>query len=281
MLKVLKPGFYTTLQDRGRFNYRNKGVPVSGCMDLLALEQLNLLLENEKDSAVLELTMTGPSLLFEAPTYMAITGADMTPMLNETPIVNHKVYQVNAGDTLSFGKLNSGFRSYLAVKGGFLAEPILGSMSQYVPLTEKPCIAKGDAIGYASLGEFTPKISEMKPDNYVHQETIHVHKGPEFHLLSETQIDELLERTFTIAKENNRMAYQIEGHMEGHSFSMLTSATLPGTVQFTPTGKLIILMRDGQTTGGYPRILQLTKEAICSLAQKKTGDPIRFELSYS
>jgi len=60
--------------------------------------------------------------------------------------------------------------------------------------------------------------------------------------------------------------------------SMLTSATLPGTVQYTPSGKLLILMRDAQTTGGYPRILQLTNDATARLAQKKTGDRFRFRL---
>ena len=74
------------------------------------------------------------------------------------------------------------------------------------------------------------------------------------------------------------MAYQLDETIDGHSISMLTSATLPGTVQFTPSGKLIILMKDGQTTGGYPRILQLTDKAISILAQKKSGDHFSFKL---
>ncbi|WP_367183352.1 hypothetical protein [uncultured Aquimarina sp.] len=60
--------------------------------------------------------------------------------------------------------------------------------------------------------------------------------------------------------------------------SMLTSPVLPGTVQLTPSGKLIILMKYCQTTGGYPRVLQLTKDAINNIAQKRTGGQIRFEL---
>ena len=74
------------------------------------------------------------------------------------------------------------------------------------------------------------------------------------------------------------MAYQLNESISGHKVSMLTSATLPGTVQFTPNGKLIILMKDGQTTGGYPRILQLTDKAISVLAQKKAGDLVLFKL---
>jgi allophanate hydrolase subunit 2 len=59
----------------------------------------------------------------------------------------------------------------------------------------------------------------------------------------------------------------------------LTSATLPGTVQLTPSGKLIVLMKDGQTTGGYPRILQLSDKSISILAQKKFGDNASFKLA--
>jgi len=81
-----------------------------------------------------------------------------------------------------------------------------------------------------------------------------------------------------VAKENNRMAYQLNEVLAGHDVSMLTSATLPGTVQLTPAGKLIVLMRDGQTTGGYPRILQLSNKAIAILGQKREGAVISFKL---
>jgi allophanate hydrolase subunit 2 len=60
--------------------------------------------------------------------------------------------------------------------------------------------------------------------------------------------------------------------------SILTSAVLPGTVQLTPSGKLIILMRDCQVTGGYPRVLQVSEESINRLSQKITGDKIQFVL---
>ena len=74
------------------------------------------------------------------------------------------------------------------------------------------------------------------------------------------------------------MAYQLEEYLSAKSHPMLTSATLPGTVQLTPAGKIIILMRDGQTTGGYPRIMQLTQNSIDLLAQKKFGDKVEFTL---
>ena len=96
--------------------------------------------------------------------------------------------------------------------------------------------------------------------------------------LDDKQLAQLFTKEFTVSKDNNRMAYQLTEGIEGNSATMLTSATQPGTVQLTPSGKLIILMKDGQTTGGYPRILQLTDEAICVLSQKKTSDILNFKL---
>ncbi|MEO0902098.1 MAG: allophanate hydrolase subunit 2 family protein, partial [Bacteroidota bacterium] len=162
MLKFLKSGFYTTLQDFGRFGYRDIGVPVSGVMDELSVKKANILLENKSEDAVLEITMTGPTLIFELPTYICLSGAQLSPTLNNEPIENYKVIKVEAGDILSYGKLESGFRSYLAVKGGFQGENQLGSYSQYNPVTLKKCFKDGDEIMYAQIKHYEPVISELK-----------------------------------------------------------------------------------------------------------------------
>jgi len=103
-------------------------------------------------------------------------------------------------------------------------------------------------------------------------------KGPEYGLLDNNHLENLFFKEFSVAKDYNRMGYQFEEKIKGHKLSMLTSATLPGTVQLTPSGKLIVLMKDGQTTGGYPRILQLSDKAISTLAQKKFGDKVTLKL---
>lgn len=278
MLKVLKPGFFSTLQDKGRFAYRAKGVPVSGAMDFASTSKINLLLENNPNATVLEITMTGPTLLFEKCTYVALGGALLSPTLNNEPIYNNKVYKVEKGDILSYGRLEKGFRAYLAIKDGFKSLSVLGSSSQYYPITESNCIAELQEIPFDEVNFFEPKISELKMDDFLDLENLVVTKGPEFSMLNDKQLTQLFSKEFTVSKENNRMAYQLTEVIDGHSKTILTSATLPGTVQLTPAGKLIVLMKDGQTTGGYPRILQLTEEAICILAQKRTSDSLSFKL---
>lgn len=278
MISVRDRGFFTTVQDTGRLGYRHLGVPVSGAMDRYAARLANSLLENQQDEALLEITMTGPELQFHEPTFIALAGADMSAKINDQPIELNEVHQILPNDVLSFGQLKKGLRVYLAVKGGFQTELVLNSRSFYKPITKMNRISVNMEIGYTPCEVYEPKIIQIKPDTFWKRNKIEVYPGPEFSLLEDKQLEGLFTRVFTVAKENNRMAYQLEEHLSPNDYSMLTSATLPGTVQLTPAGKLIILMMDGQTTGGYPRILQLSEGSINLLAQKKYGDKIEFVL---
>ncbi len=279
MLKVLKSGFYTTVQDQGRLGYLNKGVPVSGFMDSFSASKLNLLLDNDPNAAVIEVTMTGPTLEFEADTYICFGGAEFSITLNNKPLQNFKVYKIQKGDILSYGRLLKGFRNYLAIKKGFNSPKVLGSRSWYFPLTSQSHFKDQAYVNYEACSSYNPKISEWHIDSFIDETILEVTRGPEFEFFNPKDLERLFTQEFSIAKDYNRMAYQIEQKINGHKISMLTSATLPGTVQLTPSGKLIILMKDGQTTGGYPRLLQLSDKAISILAQKKYGDFVSFKLS--
>jgi len=278
MLKFLKSGFFTSIQDSGRYGYLNKGVPVSGFMDSFSATKINLLLENEPDAALIEITMTGPTIQFKAPTYICLGGAEISVTLNNNPIQHFKIYKIEKGDLLSYGKLEKGLRNFLAIKGGIRTVPVLASRSQYYPVTNKNSLSDGAEVPYDPVIDFEPKISEIKVDSFLDETKLEVSQGPEFNLLNDRQLEVLFFKNFKVAKENNRMAYQLAETIGWHTISMLTSATLPGTVQLTPSGRLIILMKDGQTTGGYPRILQLSDKAISVLAQKKFGDTVSFNL---
>lgn len=280
MINVLSPGLFSTIQDIGRFGYRDKGVPVSGAMDAASAQLANMLLGNNNNDAVMEITMKGPRLKFNYNTCIVISGALLNPVINNVPVSNNKVYDIQKGDILRFGKLESGLRAYLAVKNGFKTDVVMNSRSQYESITGNSSIRKGDVL---EIDDFP--YSKMRTSNtvirvkWIQNEILPVYKGPEYDLLSDKQKNELNETIFAVANENNRMACQLNGELSPHSHSIYTSATLPGTVQFTPSGKLIVLMKDAQTTGGYPRILQLTEEAICILAQKSTGENVRFSIS--
>jgi len=281
MIKVLKPGLNTSIQDLGRFGYRNQGVPNSGCMDLISAGLANLLIENSICNAVLEITLMGPKLLFLTDSIIVITGADMSPKINSTTIYNYKPYKIYEGDILSFGRLLCGTRSYLAVKNGILSEIKLNSRSQFNAITNSCRLKKNEML------EINNECSDFKINNgviknkiqFFETDEIEVMRGPEFGLLSKKEIYKLTNQTYTVSKDNNRMGYQMEEIVAPHTISMITSPVIPGTVQLLPSGKIIILMKDAQTTGGYPRIFQLTELSISVLAQKKVGDMFKIKLS--
>jgi biotin-dependent carboxylase-like uncharacterized protein len=280
MVRVIKSGFYTTIQDLGRFGYQDYGVPVSGAIDQYSAQFANALLNNEKNDAVLEITMTGPTLEFHCYTSICISGADMSPKLNDSSIKLHTAIAVKPNDIVSFGKLNYGFRSYLAVSGGFQTELKLKSRCMNKNITAKFKIEANDelAVNESKLNESNKNAILKYNSNIFKLNSLEVYKGPEYELLSSLQQKQLFLQNYTISNLNDRMAYQLKELFENNLTSIITSPVLPGTVQLTPSGNLIVLMRDCQTTGGYPRILQLKETSINVLSQKFSGQKIQFQL---
>jgi len=281
---ILSDSLQTSVQDLGRKGYRSFGVPISGTMDKYSAILANKLLNNDEDLPVLEITMTGPKIMFEDHTLFVLTGADLSPELNGEPIQMNHAYSVRTSDVLSFGKMKMGVRTYLGVKGGFLTEKVMGSYSMYDGITPKSTVKKGDRLriaSYESELEITTSKLKVKPSHFTTKK-LEVTKGPEYNRLTKKQRDKLFSMTFKVDPLYNRMGYQLKNKFPAlKNNEIITSITIPGTVQITPSGKLIVMMRDCPTTGGYARILQLTDMAINQLAQKKENDRFKFDLESS
>lgn len=278
MLEILHSGLYTSIQDLGRFGYQNYGVPVSGVMDEYHAKLANLILGNDKNAAVLEMTLQGASILFHEATQIVICGADLSPKLNRALLRLNIPINVSKGDQLEFGTRNFGVRTYLAVKNGFQTEKMLGSRSFYDGITTKPRVSSGDFVPYQATAKKIQSYANIGfQEELFNNNEINVYKGPEFDFLSKQQQEKLVSTIFSVGL-NNRMAYQLNELIENDFPSIITSAVLPGTIQLTPSGKLIMLMKDCQTTGGYPRILQLDETSIIKLSQKHTGDTLQFKI---
>ncbi|WP_411766934.1 biotin-dependent carboxyltransferase family protein [Winogradskyella sp. A3E31] len=280
MVEILKPGFFTTIQDLGRKGYAQYGVPVSGAMDNYSARFANAILNNKECAAVLEMTMTGCALKFNIPTQIALAGGTLKAVLNGSPIELYKPISIKKGDILECAAIIKGFRTYLAIKHGFKTETYLGSRSFYQPITEKRQLLKGDMLPVESYkSNNISQHAQLKfKDDVITSKTLEAFQGPEFKMLVEEVKSQLLSHSFTVGALNNSMGYQLNESLKPHSKSILTGPVLPGTVQWTPSGQLIVLMRDCQTTGGYPRILHLTEYAINCLSQKRTGDVFSFIL---
>ncbi len=280
MIRVLKSGFYSSIQDQGRNGFQEFGVPKSGSMDSYSSALANSIIGNDNSCAVLEITMTGPTLEFLCNTVICITGAYMSPSVNNLPVKLNQAINVKANDILDFGKLLYGFRAYLAVKNGFKTKLVMNSRSMFKNITANHIVIKGDHLEIEENISISSTKSSIKVDSH-HFSSIdlEVFKGPEYDKLSIDQQNLLTNNSYSISKNHNRMAYQLEEILVNKIKPIITSLVMPGTVQLTPSGKLILLMRDCQTSGGYPRVLQLGEKAINMLAQKTTGNQIKFRLT--
>lgn len=277
MIEVINPGFYTTIQDRGRYDYVHLGVPISGAMDKISADRANALVGNPSGMALFEMTMVGATLKFNTETTIAVAGSITQVLINNIPFGVDSIMKVNHGDEVTLGRLTGGFRCYLAVAGGVVSEIKLGSQAMYPGITTHHRILKGQVFDIGKL----ENIQYYEINGYKSEvEDLHlmVYKGPEYSGLTVKERKLLFNTYFEVSKNNNRMAYQLEDTLENSLEPILTAPVIPGTIQLTPSGKIIILMRDCQTTGGYPRILQLSEHSKSVLAQKTTGDKFQFSL---
>ena len=275
MIKVISKGLYTTIQDKGRFGYRNIGVPSSGYMDSESAETANLIINNPKDNPLIEATLIGPTLEFKKSAVICITGGEFSPTLNDIKISTYSAIEVNKGDILKINNSSIGSRCYISIQGTIISDTILGSKSFYHQITNSNIIEDGDIFLFKkNIRTLEQKYTHKK---FELNKTINVFRGPEFKCLSKESINTLFNEEFSIGI-NNRMAYNLLEKIQDGVNSIISSGVIPGTVQLTPSGNIIILHRDSQTTGGYPRILQLNEKSLNDLAQLRTGDNIRFKL---
>lgn len=279
-IEVIQPGLFSTIQDSGRFGFRNFGVPVSGPMDAYSSRLGNLILDNKPGSPVLEITLLGPMLKFNAPARIVITGAHMAAMINTREIKNNRICNVFAGDILIFGKRVKGARAYIAIQGGFICDQVLGSYSWYEGLTTHFRLEEGMKLKFDSGKSPKPMSTSAVScrDDYLFTSRVPVYPGPEFHKLAPSLQKQLCNIVFSVDPASNRMAVQVKENLKNNLEPIITGPVIPGTVQWTPSGKLIVLMKDCQTSGGYPRVLQVSEDGINILAQKGPGDSFEFEL---
>lgn len=278
MIKVLHSGIYCSIQDMGRMGFAKMGIPTSGAMDAYAIELGNTLLQNNTNAAVLEITFGQGKFEFTVDTNLCFTGGNFSPKLNDQTIDMNTVCRVEKGAILSFGKRIYGSRTYVAAQGGIQSKVFFGSRSFSSGITKRR-LEKGDELRIKTqkrlygIGNSRIKIQE---EHFTSSE-LECYPGPEFDQLNEMQKKGLFE-IFIISEDNNRVGYRLNELIENDLKPILTSAVLPGTVQLTPSGKLIVLMRDCQVTGGYPRVLQLSDYAVSRLSQKVSGEQVKFIL---
>jgi allophanate hydrolase subunit 2 len=277
-LKVVKTGPGTSVQDLGRNVFSEFGVPYSGALDKRAFNWANHLLRNQESAAMLEIMQPGFKAVFETPTLICLAGAKASCTLNQIPIHTHGLIRIQANNVLEIGKFERGSIVYLGIKNGFQTEKKLDSQSWYPGITPEFMIQKGDTLPYTPVDPsfFESNSNARWNSDLYNSELIEVYSGPDWRLLDLEGQVAIFENRFTLSSLKNRMAVQLEELIPNSIPELPTAPVFPGTVQLTSGGKLLILLRDAQVTGGYPRILQLSESAISLISQKNPLQKIRF-----
>lgn len=285
LFEVLSPGIITTVQDLGRFGYQQYGVPVSGGMDGFSLRVANMLADNTEESACLEMTLQGPTLKALRPCYVALTGGNLQPSLNDQRIEMWTAYPMKKDDVLFLGNAVSGCRAYLAVAGGFEVPRLLGSRSTYLRGSfggyEGRMLRRGDILrgGRAQPRNKVRYLSREDLPQYLEIIKVRVLIGPQNDFFTKNGIETFLRSEYEVTPESDRMGYRLKGPTIEHSGEpeIISDGVAVGAIQVPGSGMPIVAMRDAQTTGGYPKIANVTSVDVDRMAQLKPGDKVRFE----
>lgn len=285
-IEVLHPGLLTTVQDLGRTGYQRFGVSVSGAVDPRSAAVANILAGNPDGEAVLECTVLGPQLRFDAPAVIAVTGADLGPTLDGIPVENYRALRVQAGQTLRFTGPKCGCRAYLAVSGGLDVPEVMGSRSTYMKAKiggwHGRKLEKGDVLPLRAPGT-EPKALEnraLAPEFRGRSEyTLRVVMGPQDDAFTPGGVSAFLSGVYTVTPEFDRMGCRMEGPEIEHAGSadILSDGIAFGAVQVPDSGQPIVMLADRQTTGGYTKIANVISADFRILGQLKSGDRVRFE----
>ena len=285
LFSVISPGAYTTVQDHGRYGYQQMGIPITGALDRFAFQVANLLVGNERQCAVLEMTLTGPVLEVQEAADVAVTGADIGVTLNKMEMGCWRSFRVQPGDSLKIHQVKKGCRAYLAVSGGIDVPLVMGSRSTYVGgkiggYSGRPLKA-GDMLK-AFPEKLLPKQRQLPTDylpHYPDKIKLRAVMGPQDDFFRDS-VDVLFESEFMVSPKADRMGYRLMGPKvaidKDKPKSIVSEPSMPGGIQIPADEQPIVLLVE-QTVGGYAKIATVVSTDIPKIAQTTPGDTIRFQ----
>lgn len=280
MLKILRAGLMTSLQDRGRNGWRQFGISVSGALDQPAMRTANMLVGNDEGSAVLEIVLGQFKAQFQRDGWFALTGAGCNANLDGNAVWTGWRLPVKKGQVLSLSMPVHGMRSYLAVNGGFDVPEMLDSASTDLKAGFGGFAGRklqdGDLLPLGrATRDFSKKVGVRQ---LLWGNRIRALPGPEYNEFTREAQEAFWRSAWKLSPQSNRMGYRLQGRTLHRKATrdLLSHGLVPGVVQVPPNGQPIVLMADAQTTGGYPRIACIIEADLYHLAQLRLGEPIHF-----
>lgn len=286
--EVIEPGVLTTVQDLGRYGLAQFGVPPSGASDLFSLRAANLLAGNQENEACLETTIMGLKLRALREAVIAITGGDLSPLLNGDPLEMWRTHLLVEGDVIAFKALKSGCRAYLAVAGGISVPPVMGSRStclsgKFGGLAGRP-LRRGDRLHIPDVSMPMNRLGFRFPDEWAprfkNEACLRVIPGPQTLHFTEKGFQTFCSAVYRVTPQCDRTGVRLDGpkieRRPDVEESIISEGLVPGAIQVPGDGKPMIILTE-VVTGGYTKIATVISTDLTKVAQLKPGDQVRFE----
>ncbi|MEV5760229.1 biotin-dependent carboxyltransferase family protein [Streptomyces tendae] len=278
-LAVVRAGALTTVQDRGRPGHAHLGVPRSGALDAPAAALVNRLAGNPPGAAVLETTLTGCTLRPRCAVTVAVGGAPCPVTVDGRPVPWVAPVRVPAGAVLDVGAADSGVRSYVAVSGGVLVEPVLGSRStDLLSGLGPPPLADGTVLPLGRPGGRHARVDVAPLPAPPAELVLRVTPGPRADWFTPEAVRAFTSRAYRVSSASNRIGLRVDGPAleRARPGELPSEGTVLGAVQVPPDGMPVVFLADHPTTGGYPVIGVVRTPDLPAAAQAVPGTPVRF-----
>ena len=282
-LELMNNAIFVTLQDKGRFGYSHLGVTSSGVMDEYAYLCANKMLGNSLEENILEIAFSNVVFKVNANTQIAITGAICEFFINDIPKKCWETYNVKVGDIIKIAKILEGNRVYFGVFGGFNIKKEFGSNSTSIKENlggiSGDKLKKGDILPFKSykISHNTRLKKEFIP-SFDSELTLRVILGYQENNFNEEEKKKFFSNTFTLTNDFNKMACKLKGEPISCDINGIISEGISfGAIQIPNDGQIIILLKDRQTIGGYPKIGTVLSIDCFRLSQAREGTKIKFE----
>ncbi|MEJ6405000.1 5-oxoprolinase subunit C family protein [Yoonia sp. 2307UL14-13] len=281
MLRVhgVAPG--VSVQDLGRPGWTAQGLSRGGAADRLALLEAAALLETGPDNAVLEMMGAGGTFSTGSDTRIALTGAVMQADIDGAPVALNVTHPLRAGQRLRVGGARQGVFGYLAFKGGVLTPKVMDSRAAHLTAGIGAPLKEGDTIPIGSDDDPLGGPRHLPVVDRLGGGTIRLMPGPQTDFFAQDTLERFAGTSFVRSPRGNRQGVRMDH--DGAPFGMdgkpniASDLIVPGDVQMTGDGVPYVLLSEGQTTGGYPRIGTVIPDDLPKVAQAMPGAPVRFQ----
>jgi len=280
--EVLHPGVHTTIQDLGRPGFMRYGIPASGVADRFSARVANLLVGNAPGAALLEITLFRLELLALNDLIIAVTGGNLSPVVNNNPLPMWQTVPISKGERVAFRARKQGFRAYLALQGGFSGQKFLGSRSVFIRGLMGNMLKAGEILETESTARkpTSPKClaKEMIPP-FPANIFLRVILGPQEDRFTPGGIETFLSSAYRVSPQSDRMGYRLQGPPIKHSgdADIISEPIARGAIQVPGDGLPILLLWDAQVSGGYTKIANVISADLDRVAQVMPGESLHFQ----